>query len=108
VLSAFSPLLLSNTTTTPRERTIALYRSSDTQVLQSRAWLPDAIGGVIWFGAGAAHGTAYIPCTPLRQPLPLPHPSPVSTLLLRCNLPRQLTYPPYLPPTSHFPQFWPV
>ncbi|KAJ1441029.1 peptidase family C69-domain-containing protein [Ochromonadaceae sp. CCMP2298] len=43
------------------ERTIALYRSSDTQVLQSRAWLPDAIGGVIWFGAAAAHGTAYIP-----------------------------------------------
>lgn len=44
-----------------RERTIALFRSSDTYVTQSRGWLPDAVGGVLWFGAGAAHSTAYVP-----------------------------------------------
>lgn len=44
-----------------RERTIAIYRSSDSYVVQSRSWLPDAVGGVIWFGPGAAHGTVYTP-----------------------------------------------
>lgn len=44
-----------------RERTIAIYRSSDSYVVQSRAWLPDAVGGVVWFGPGPAHGTVYIP-----------------------------------------------
>lgn len=44
-----------------RERTIAIYRSSDTYVVQSRSWLPHAVGGVVWFGPGPAHGTVYIP-----------------------------------------------
>jgi hypothetical protein len=44
-----------------RERTIAIYRSSDTYVVQARSWLPDAVGGVVWFGPGPAHGTVYIP-----------------------------------------------
>lgn len=43
------------------ERTITIYRSSDTYVVQSRGWLPNAIGGVIWFGPGAAHTTNYVP-----------------------------------------------
>lgn len=44
-----------------RERTIALYRSSDSYVVQARSWLPDALGGVIWFGPAAAHSTVYVP-----------------------------------------------
>jgi len=43
------------------ERTIAMFRSSDTYVVQSRSGLPDAVGGVIWFGSGAAHTTVYVP-----------------------------------------------
>ena len=44
-----------------RERTIAQIRTSDSSIVQSRSWLPDAVGGVLWFGPGAAHGTAYVP-----------------------------------------------
>ena len=44
-----------------RERTIALFRSSDTYITQSRSWLPASVGGVLWFGAAAAHSTIYVP-----------------------------------------------
>lgn len=44
-----------------RERTIALFRSSDTYITQSRSWLPASVGGVLWFGAAAAHSTVYVP-----------------------------------------------
>ena len=43
------------------ERTIALYRTTYTHVLQTRAWLPDRVGGVTWFGPHAAHGTCFVP-----------------------------------------------
>jgi dipeptidase len=43
------------------ERSIALHRTTYTHVLQTRAWLPDAVGGITWFGAHAAHGTCFIP-----------------------------------------------
>lgn len=42
---------------------IALFRTSDSYVIQSRAWLPDAKGGVVWFGPHAAHATVYVPLT---------------------------------------------
>lgn len=45
------------------ERPIALFRTSDSYVIQSRGWLPDAMGGVIWFGPHAAHATVYVPFT---------------------------------------------
>ena len=53
-----------------RERTIAIYRSSDSYVVQARSWLPDALGGVIWFGPGAAHGTVYTPVLAGMQSAP--------------------------------------
>ncbi|MFO7617239.1 MAG: C69 family dipeptidase [Bacteroidales bacterium] len=34
----------------PSERTIACARATYVQVTQSRAWLPDPIGGVVWLG----------------------------------------------------------
>jgi len=43
------------------ERTIGLYRSSDTYIVQSRSWLPDATGGVLWYGAYAAPYSSYVP-----------------------------------------------
>eukprot|EP01038_Epipyxis_sp_PR26KG_P004851 gene4851-6799_t len=43
------------------ERTIGLYRTSDTFIVQARSWLPNAIGGVTWFGPSAAHYTSFVP-----------------------------------------------
>lgn len=58
------------------ERTIALYRTSSSFVVQSRNWLPAEIGGVIWFGAYAPHGSCYLPILPgimTESPAPLSH-----------------------------------
>ena len=43
------------------ERPIALYRCSYSFVSQSRSWLPDPIGGVLWFGEDAPDTTVYVP-----------------------------------------------
>jgi hypothetical protein len=38
-----------------------MFRSSDTFVAQARSWLPNPLGGLIWFGAHAAHSTVFVP-----------------------------------------------
>jgi len=43
------------------ERAISMFRCSYSFVSQSRSWLPDPIGGVLWFGEDAPHSTCYIP-----------------------------------------------
>ena len=43
------------------ERTIGLYRTSDSYIVQSGGTTANAVGGVIWFGAHAAPYTAYVP-----------------------------------------------
>jgi dipeptidase len=43
------------------ERAISMFRCSYCFVSQSRSWLPDAIGGVLWFGEDAPHATVYMP-----------------------------------------------
>lgn len=54
-----------------RERTIALARSSDTFVVQSRGYVNDsALGAVVWFGPHAAHGTAYVPLVVKMETVP--------------------------------------
>ncbi|MCR4424654.1 MAG: C69 family dipeptidase [Firmicutes bacterium] len=43
------------------ERAISIFRCTYTWTSQSRAWLPDPVGGVLWFGADAPHNTVYVP-----------------------------------------------
>ncbi|MGN0837652.1 MAG: dipeptidase [Pyramidobacter sp.] len=43
------------------ERSVALYRCAYSFVAQCRSWLPDQIGGVLWFGEGAPDTTVYVP-----------------------------------------------
>jgi len=60
------------------ERTIGLFRTSDSYIVQSRHWLPDATGGVLWWGAHSAPYTAYVPLSAGMSTLPdctLGHPA---------------------------------
>lgn len=43
------------------ERAISIPRISDSQVVQARSFLPNEIGGVLWFGSHVPHVTAYTP-----------------------------------------------
>lgn len=43
------------------ERSIALYRCSYSFVSQSRSWLPDPVGGLLWFGQDSPDTTVYVP-----------------------------------------------
>jgi dipeptidase len=43
------------------ERAISMFRCSYSFVSQARDWLPDPIGGVLWFGEDAPHSTCYVP-----------------------------------------------
>ena len=43
------------------ERGIAQYRCTYSFVSQSRSWLPDEIGGVLWFGQDSPDTTVYVP-----------------------------------------------
>ncbi len=44
-----------------RERTIACVRATYVQITQSRAWLPNEIGGVVWFGYDNPAATPHTP-----------------------------------------------
>lgn len=52
------------------ERSVALYRCSYSFVAQCRGWLPDAVGGVLWFGEGAPDTTVYVPIYCSAKELP--------------------------------------
>lgn len=43
------------------ERSLALYRCSYSFVSQSRSWLPDPVGGLLWFGQDSPDTTVYVP-----------------------------------------------
>lgn len=43
------------------ERATATQQTGFTFVSQSRSWLPDAIGGILWFGVDDAASTVYFP-----------------------------------------------
>jgi dipeptidase len=54
----------------PSERTICCKRATYLQVTQSRSWLPDAIGGVVWLGYDNPATTPHTPfyCGITRMP----------------------------------------
>jgi len=43
------------------ERSICTPRTSYSWVAQARSWLPDPVGGLIWFGLDCPHSTCYTP-----------------------------------------------
>ena len=43
------------------ERATATQQTGFSFIVQSRSWLPDAIGGIIWWGVDDASGTVYMP-----------------------------------------------
>jgi dipeptidase len=43
------------------ERPIATQQSAFTSVTQSRDWLPDAVGGIVWFGVDDSYTSCYVP-----------------------------------------------
>ena len=46
------------------ERTITLFRSVSSFVIQARPGLPHSVGGVVWWGPHCAHTTCYVPLLP--------------------------------------------
>ncbi|MCF8050234.1 MAG: C69 family dipeptidase [Desulfobacterales bacterium] len=43
------------------ERPISIFRCGYSYVCQARNWLPDAIGGIVWFGPDEPMSTCYVP-----------------------------------------------
>jgi len=43
------------------ERAISIFRCGFSYVCQARGWLPDPIGGLVWFGPDAPMTTCYVP-----------------------------------------------
>ncbi len=61
VASAFLNSELMTLLKVQRERTICCPRATYVQVTQSRSWLPDAIGGVVWLGYDNPASTPHTP-----------------------------------------------
>ncbi|MDD4649463.1 MAG: C69 family dipeptidase [Desulfoplanes sp.] len=43
------------------ERSISIFRCGYSYVCQARGWLPDPIGGIVWFGPDQPMSTCYVP-----------------------------------------------
>ncbi len=43
------------------ERPISIFRAGFSYVCQGRSWLPDPIGGIVWFGPDEPMSTCYVP-----------------------------------------------
>src|SRR5690606_13022232 len=43
------------------ERAISTQQTGFSFVSQSRSWLPDPIGGILWFGVDDTYSTVYVP-----------------------------------------------
>jgi dipeptidase len=54
------------------ERPISTQQTGFSFISQSRAWLPDALGGVYWYGVDDTYTTCYVPLYCCIQALPKP------------------------------------
>jgi Dipeptidase len=52
------------------ERALSIYRCAYSYVAQARSWLPDEVGGVVWFGWDVPHSTCYMPLYGAAKTLP--------------------------------------
>ncbi|CAH0488896.1 unnamed protein product [Peronospora farinosa] len=52
------------------ERPISMYRTVYSFVLQARAHLPDAVGGVAWYGQSSPHASVFVPFSCAQQEVP--------------------------------------
>ena len=43
------------------ERSLGLFRTSHTHLVQARSWLPDSQGGLLWYGPHSAPGSCFTP-----------------------------------------------
>ena len=85
------------------ERPIATQQSCCTMVCQMRSWLPDAIGGIIWFGNDDANMVTYTPVYCQATRVPSCYYAPGATDLQFswdsafwvCNWVSNMTYPRY-------------
>lgn len=50
-----------DSTTYLNERAVSTQQTGFSFVAQSRSWLPDPVGGIIWFGVDDTYSTCYIP-----------------------------------------------
>ncbi len=55
------------------ERAISTQQTGFSFVTQSRSWLPDAIGGIIWFGVDDTYSTVYVPMYTSMTRVPEPY-----------------------------------
>jgi len=64
------------------ERSIGLYRTAFVTIVQARAWLPDAQGGIVWVAPAQAAASTFVPVsvgvTALHPSLTLGNPSNVT------------------------------
>ncbi len=54
------------------ERPVSTYNTAFSFIAQSRGWLPDEIGGLIWFGVDDTYFTVYIPLYNCIKEIPRP------------------------------------
>ncbi|CAH0517049.1 unnamed protein product [Peronospora belbahrii] len=52
------------------ERPISMYRTLYSFVLQARSYLPDAVGGVAWYGQSSPHASVFVPFSCAQQEVP--------------------------------------
>eukprot|EP00039_Didymoeca_costata_P018994 m.335837 g.335837 ORF g.335837 m.335837 type:complete len:600 (-) comp17689_c0_seq1:79-1878(-) len=43
------------------ERSIGIYRTTHTHIVEARAWLPNALGGMVWYSPHTASASCFVP-----------------------------------------------